>query len=388
MWLFPLYFAKGMPHVVVTVIAVVLFRQLRLSSSEITFLVAWFYLPWVLKPWWKPFTDRALNSRQWVMLTELLLLVVFAALAFSLASIPLVFLLLWLIAWLNAIHNVGVDTYYRQEFNAGRYGAYRHVRELARKSAVVVGQGIIVMLAGNLQVIYRNNIRFSWSLMFYCLAGLFLLLLLWHGHIMPAATARRSPLAVPSTVSLSPRTSFFLLCFGLSPAFLSKVSFLFLLDVMRNGGLGLSPQEFGLVMGSVGILGLTLGGILGTKAMSRWGVSRLLRWMAGAVAVPGVVYLLLSLIQPSKLPVISLCVFIEQFSFGFGYAAYLAVLRQLPVGELKKSLMALSMLIPCLFSGFVVEQVGYVFFFALACLLSLVSFASTISFQHEWAKKC
>ncbi len=372
-WIPSLYFAKGMPYVIVMVISLVLFRQKGMDPATITMLVASFYLPWVLKPWWKPRFFRSLDCRSWLLLTEFLLAVAFLALAFSLGSILLTFLLFWVIAMLNSVHNAAVDSYYRQVLSDEERSVYRHVREFSRKCSIVVGQGIIVMLAGNLQVFYRNNISYSWSLMFYCVSGLFFLFCFWHLYAVPRQRHVRK-FAPASAGPLSRSVALFLLGYGLSYAFLSKVSVLFLLDTSRRGGLGLSPQEFGLVMGGVGIVALTVGSTWGHHVLHRhsWGVMRWL--MASAMLVPGVCYLLMSLSRPSTLFAIGTMVGLEQLCYGFGFSFYLRLLHLLPGGEWKKSLMALMFLIPVFFSGWLQVQLGYPLFFGCACLLGASAF--------------
>jgi len=375
LWLPSLYFAKGMPYVMVTVLSLLLLRQLGMSLAEVTLLVSFFYLPWVLKPWWVPTLMRTLSARLWILLTELGLFFSFSVMAFVVSSVPLVFALLMVIAFLTAIHNVAVDGLFRQTVEAPVHSAYHHVRELSRKLAVAVSQGVIVMLVGNLQVLYRYNITYSWSLMFYLVAGLFLFFFLWHLYAVPAADR-----PVASSDASSPLTGsvvFFLLCYGLSPAFQTKVSILFLVEPLRWGGLGLSPQEFGLIVGSVGILALTIGGVLGAKAIRRWDLEDCLWPMSSTMLVPSLAYVWLSFVQPSSLWAIGVCVFVEQLCYGFGYAAYLCVLHRLGGGEQKKMLMALSFLLPCALSGLLVELTGYGVFFFIALALGILGLLST-----------
>ena len=376
LWIPSLYFAKGMPYVVVTVLSLLLLRQLGLGLGETTLLVACFYLPWVLKPWWKPWVVHSLSCRSWVLLTELLLMLSFSSLAFVVGMVPVVFCLLLLIATLTALHNVAVDELYRRELTDDVRHAYRHVRELSRKLAVAVGQGVIVMLVGNLQVLYRYNIGFSWSLMFYLLAGIFLVFFLWHLYAVPSLGVVLPSTTKTADASLPASAVIFLLCYGLAPAFQSKVSILFLVEPLRNGGLGLSPQEFGLVMGSLGIFALIIGGLLGTKFIERVGLRSALWPMAVAMLVPSAIYCFLSSCQPSYLFVVSCCIFAEQLAYGFGFAAYLVLLGRLHGGELKKSLMALSLMLPCALSGLLAEQTDYHTFFILTLLVGLASLAS------------
>ena len=49
-WVPSLYFAEGLPYVAVMTISLILYKQMGLSNSEITFYTSWLYLPWLIKP--------------------------------------------------------------------------------------------------------------------------------------------------------------------------------------------------------------------------------------------------------------------------------------------------------------------------------------------------
>ena len=174
----------------------------------------------------------------------------------------------------------------------------------------------------------------------------------------------------------------FMLFYRMPEGLLAKVSALFLVDNGSNGGLGLSDGEYGLVQGTVGIIGLTLGGILGGIVASRDGLKHWLWWMVCAITLPDLVYVYLSYALPSNLLIINICIFIEQFGYGFGFTAYMLYLIYYSQGEHKTShyalctaFMALSMMIPGLFAGALQEAVGYQLFFIIviiACSLTFI----------------
>lgn len=375
-WLATLHFAKGMAYVVVTVISLLMFRQLGLGVAPTVGLVALCHLPWVLKCWWKPLMGAALDWRRWVLLTQLLLAASLAAMAFVYPSVWQLFALLLLTAFLTAMHNVAADAL---SADGADHGSHRLMRELSRKFASVVGQGVLVMMAGNLQVIFRKDVRFSWQLVFLLVAALFLLFFVWHACRLPSVAAPASKSAAPSPIpSTRPawRLVAYLFFYAFAQGMLSKVSVLFLMTPLRGGGLGLSPQEFGFVMGTLGIIGLTAGGLLGTRAIRRFGWRRCQWVMAAAMLVPGAVYLLLSLRQPVGLHVVCLGVVAEQTAFGFGFAAYLWLLRHIVWREYGKSLMALSLLLSGICAGVLQEAVGYANFFALTFALGALTLLS------------
>jgi PAT family beta-lactamase induction signal transducer AmpG len=175
-----------------------------------------------------------------------------------------------------------------------------------------------------------------------------------------------------------------MLFYRMPEGLLAKVSALFLIDSQANGGLGLSPAEYGLVQGTVGMIGLTLGGILGGIVASRDGLKRWLWPMVCAITLPDLVYVYLAYMLPSSLWVVNICVFLEQFGYGFGFSAYMLYLIYYSQGEHKTShyalctaFMALSMMIPGLFAGALQEAVGYPVFFLIVMLACVMTYVVT-----------
>ena len=262
------------------------------------------------------------------------------------------------------------------------------------------------MIAGNLQVVFRNSIAFSWSLMFYGVAGLFIALWLWHSYVLPHPSEDEENTHVEDEVKTVSSNSvlrdlkstiktffqkeqviagiLFMLFYRMPEGLLAKVSSLFLIDNAHNGGLGLSPQEYGLVQGTVGVIGLTLGGILGGMCAGKDGLRKWLWPMVCAITLPDLVYVYLAFDLPSNFIIVNICVFIEQFGYGFGFTAYMLYLIYYSRGNYKTShyalctaFMALSMMIPGLFAGALQEAVGYRTFFLIVIAFCSVTFAVT-----------
>jgi PAT family beta-lactamase induction signal transducer AmpG len=177
---------------------------------------------------------------------------------------------------------------------------------------------------------------------------------------------------------------------------LAKVSALFLVDSVKNGGLGLSDGEFGLVQGTVGVIGLTLGGILGGICAARHGLKRWLWPMVIAITLPDLVYVYLSYALPASLFIINICIFLEQFGYGFGFSAYMLYLIYYSQGEHKTAhyalctaFMALSMMIPGLFAGALQEAVGYQTFFLIVvgCCAMTYIVSALLKIDPDFGKK-
>ena len=414
LWVPSLYFAEGLPYVAVMTVSLILYKQLGLSNADITFYTSWLYLPWVIKPLWSPFVDVVKTKRWWILTMEVLIGAAFGGVAFT---IPTSFWLqgslffFWVMAFSSATHDIAADGFYMLGLNAHQQTFYVGIRSTFYRLATIFGQGVLVMIAGNLQVVYRGAISYSWSLMFYLVMGLFLGLWIWHCVSLPhpAEDAPRRDASTASIMreSLSTFVTFFqkpqwlvgvlfMLLYRMPEGLLAKVSSLFLVDSPSAGGLGLSPQEYGLVQGTVGVIGLTIGGILGGILASRDGLKKWLWPMVMAITLPDVVYVYLSYALPSSLFVVNACVFVEQFGYGFGFTAYMLYLIYYSRGEFKTAhyafctaFMALSMMIPGLFAGALPELVGYRYFFIIVMACCAVTFIVTafLKVDADFGKK-
>ena len=384
-WLPSLYFAKGLLYVIVFVVSLIMLRQTGLDNAEVTFCIAIFYLPWVLKYRWKPLIDWQRNSLRIILLAELLLVSAFTALAFALSSFGMTFCLLLLIACLASVHNVAVDSLYKMMVGKDNSATFRISRELSRKLADVVGLGVLVMLVGNLQVVYRNAQVFSWRYMTYCVAFIFLLLFFWHLMVLPRLRVKGMQQMEEAKVpelgvkhQLPYFSVIFLLVFLFASFMEEKIAVLFLIENRSSGGMGLSPQEFGFVMGTVGMLGVTIGVIVGNLLVRRFRTFPMLLPMGLVLIIPSVVYSLLSYWQPADLWVVSLSVLIEQMAYGLGVSVYLAYQASLPDKAFAKSLMAVSMMVACALSGLLQIQMGYNIFFLTTLSLSVLTVFSVL----------
>ena len=408
-WIPSLYFAEGLPYVAVMTISLILYKQLGLSNADITFYTSWLYLPWVIKPLWSPFIDIVKTKRWWITAMQLLIGAAFGGIAFTIPSsfwLQGTLCFFWLMAFASATHDIAADGFYMLGLDQHDQAWFVGIRSTFYRLATIFGQGVLVMIAGNLQVVFRNSIAFSWSLMFYGVAGLFIALWLWHSYVLPHPSEDEenthvegevktvSSNSILSDLKSTIKTFFqkeqvfagilFMLFYRMPEGLLAKVSSLFLIDNVHNGGLGLSPQEYGLVQGTVGVVGLTLGGILGGMCAGKDGLRKWLWTMVCAITLPDLVYVYLAYDLPSTFLIVNICVFIEQFGYGFGFTAYMLYLIYYSRGNYKTShyalctaFMALSMMIPGLFAGALQEAVGYQSFFLIVIAFCSVTFAVT-----------
>lgn len=396
-WVPTLYIAEGIPYFIVNVISVTMFKRLGMSNGDLAFWTSLLYLPWSLKPLWSPFVDVIRSKRWWILLMQAVLTVAFAALSLSVGPSTFVWTLIifYIAAFASATHDIAADGFYMIALDPHRQSLFVGIRSTFYRIASVFGQGVIVVVAGLLEE-RMGDIPKAWSLTLVGCAVLFGLLSLWHTWSLPheeASGARDlSASAIFKDFGRSFATFFskkgvwlaivFMLLYRLPEAFSVKMLSPFMLDPVEAGGLGLTTAQSGLVYGTVGVIALTIGGILGGLFAARFGLRRSLWPMALSLALPCSVYLYMALAQPTDLWIIYLCVAFDQFGYGFGFTAYMLYMIWFSDGEFKTShyaictaFMAFSMMIPGFFAGWMQEALGYSGFFwvVMACCLCTVA---------------
>ncbi len=412
-WVPTLYFAEGVPYVAVMTISVIIYKRLGLSNTDITLYTSWLYLPWVIKPLWSPFVDMLRTKRWWILMMQILIAAALAGVAFTIPG-PLwlqgSLAFFWLLAFSSATHDIAADGFYMLGLEQHEQAYFVGIRSTFYRIATIFSSGLLVGLAGVLQVLTRS-IAYAWSLVFYLIAGLFIALWLYHSWALPRPADDQNRIQKSAhdiihefwqtlvTFFQKPQVWVgicFMLFYRMPEGLLAKVSALFLVDSVKNGGLGLSDVEFGMVQGTVGVIGLTLGGILGGIAASRDGLKRWLWPMVMAITIPDLVYVYLSYALPSSLFIINVCIFLEQFGYGFGFSAYMLYLIYYSQGEHKTAhyalctaFMALSMMIPGLFAGALQESVGYRAFFVIVVVCCAMTYivSHLLKIDPEFGKK-
>ena len=320
-WVPTLYFAEGLPYIAVTVLAIEIYMQLGLSDAEVTFYTSWLYLPWMIKPLWSPFLDLYKSKRWWITTMQLLVGAAYAGVAFTIQAswwLQGTICFYWMMAFASATHDVAADGFYMMGLNERDQASFVGIRSTFYRLSMIFGKGALIALAGSLQVVFRYQIKYSWCLIFFALTGLFIALFLYHNYILPHPKEdinhdeKRTAGELMTEFCTTFATFFqkkqillaiaFMLLFRLPEALLTPVSQLFLQAQPSRGGLGLSPMEFGLVNGTVGVIGLLLGGILGGIMASRDGLKRWLWPMTFAITIPNITYVCSS---PSTCPTVS-----------------------------------------------------------------------------------
>ena len=258
-----------------------------------------------------------------------------------------------------------------------------------------------------------GNIPMAWLVVFAVLSAFFLAVAAYHSWALPHPAAdsrdhggKRTGAEIFREFFETFRSFFakkqiweavaFMLLYRLPEAQLVKLINPFLLDPIDKGGLGLSTGEVGFVYGTIGIIGLTIGGIVGGIVAAKGGLKKWLWPMAWSMSLTCLTFVYLSYWPTHSLLTINICVFIEQFGYGFGFTAYMLYLIYFSEGEHKTAhyaictgFMALGMMIPGMAAGWLQETIGYRHFFVwtMICCAATIGVCAFLKIDPNFGRK-
>lgn len=416
-WVPTLYFAQGIPYFIVNNISVLMFAKMGVPNGEMALFTSLLYLPWTIKPFWSPFVDIIKTKRWWVVTMQIVMSIAFILLTLSIPrpdeavmaahSTPIsmftITLMLFIItAFASATHDIAADGFYMLALKQSDQAAFVGIRSTFYRLASIFGQGVLVAIAGAIELKY-NNIPLSWTITMLVTAVMFSAVTFYHLFAVPKPATDKSTLTEGASSAKEIFKEFgrtfktyftkpgvllaivFMLLYRLPEAFLIKMCMPFLVASKESGGLELSTAEVGIVYGTIGVIFLTVGGILGGLFASRIGLKKSIWWMAGCMTLPCLTFVYLAIWQPDSLFAISTAIAIEQFGYGFGFTAYMLYMMYFSEGEFKTShyaictaFMALSMMIPGMFAGYIQEAIGYVDFFWMVIVCCIATIVVTV----------
>lgn len=397
LWIPTLYLTRGLPYVILLMTSLVYYNRMGLSNGAITLTTSWFFLPFILRPLLGRFVVGYKSKRFWIILAECVIALSLVGLALS---VRLMDWFLWsvvsfmVIAIAAALHDVAIERLYNREALLLERPIFFGLRAVSYLLSIIVGMAIPITLAGNLEVINRT-VRPAWATLFWVLAVLMIAMTLFHALILPKAVIR-AKLPIWSgvtrqwwhdvTAAFIRRPHYvanlvFLFCFLIPEGMFIRVAPLFLIDPGSNGGLALSPQELGLVQGTVGTFAFIAGCGLGISLVRRDGLQRWLWFFVMALTLPKFLFVYLSYYFVSTLSIINICIIIDYFGAGLGLTTYIVWLGFCTKGKhstftysLGTAITAFSMVMSGWFTGFLQEYVGYRKFFLMVAISGIISF--------------
>jgi MFS transporter, PAT family, beta-lactamase induction signal transducer AmpG len=385
-----LYFAEGLPYTIVNMMSVVFFKNLKLSN-ELIGLTSFLYLPWTIKAFWAPFIDLLGTKRGWIIGCQTALAVVAALLALfgtSQGTVALAVSLMMVIAIISATQDIAIDGFYMDALAKDQQAFYVGIRNAAYKVAWLLGSGGLVYLAGVVGAAHGINV--GWSAAFGVCALLFVATAILHAWYLPrpVTTDVSSDQGLKFSTFLKVFRTYFqqpgivaiviyILTFRLGDAFMLKMAQPFLLDPPARGGLGMSTADVGLIYGTVGMIFLLIGGIVGGWLISRDGLRKWL-WPTALIQNSAIILYWYLAVHKPNIYTVAAVNSAEQFSYGLGVAAYTVYLLSTVKPEYKAAhyaiataLMALGVMLPGAYSGFLQQSLGYANFFLVSFLAAI-----------------
>ncbi len=527
-WVPTLYFAEGIPYVIVMFVASDMYKTLGVSNSSLAFWTSFLYLPWMIKPLWSPFVDIFSTRRKWIILMQIILGVAFAGVSLALHLpwwFPVTLMFLWVMAFTSSTHDIAADGFYMLALSEKMQAFFTGIRSTFYRLASLAGLGLLVIITGlildntgletkkiiveavplesfetsvptdeeistfftqhqnkgNSEIIFypehlrvslydkktgldsaniyfalssfpedkdsirmtfgqkmgskdiklsgknifvfnkdnwnkpqkttikvshnlksaaksrfdakAGNVSLAWSISIGALAILFFVLAMYHKILLPYPKKdipkEKSENASYGDIlgsffrleGIVPAIAFLLL-YRFSESQLTKMASPFLLDTRENGGLAMSLTEKGFAYGTVGVIALIVGGILGGILAAKHGLKKWIWWMAIAINLPNIVYIYMAYAMPGDLLTINTMIAIEQFGYGFGFTGYMLYMLYLVRNSKYKTahfaiataFMATGMMIPGMMSGAIQEALGYSHFFIYVIICTIPSF--------------
>ncbi len=293
-------------------------------------------------------------------------------------------------AFVSATYDIAADGFYMLALPEKEQALFVGLRAGFYRLAMIFGTGLLVYVAGMLEM-STGNISRSWSMIMALSGVMFAAAAIYHKFLLPFPTSdgRRAAGEKNNKSSFGEvlRAYFrqekigvmlaFILFYRLGEAMLLKLVSPFLLDQVGAGGLGITTKEVGLVYGTIGVVCLVSGGILGGWLIARFGFKRCVWPMVVIMHLPDLFFVYMAYAQPG-IGLVYPLVALEQFGYGLGFTVFTVYLMYSATGKYKTShyaistgIMALGMMLPGFVSGWLQQAVGYRMFFVIVCMLTV-----------------
>ncbi len=422
-WLFIPYlsFMQGIPIIVVMQVTAIMYKSLDISN-EVIGLTSLFMLPMSFKFLFGPIVDSFGTKRNWIIFSQLVLLVCFTVLAIS-VSLPIYFVLslvlFSILAVASGFNEVPIDGFYIEALTPKQQAAFIGVKVAFFRISIVFTSGFMVMVAGSFGQ-KMDNIQWGWSLFFAIAAVLFLVSLIWHSLTLPRIPGKK---VAPETGSKSYWNAFrafftqkhiafmisFILLYRAGEGLLVRMAAPFLMDTADAGGLEVSVKAIGFMYGSVGVISSILGGLTGGLLLKKFEFRKTMIFLALCMTLPNILYILLAYFRPMDVTEINLggllgrfgfdgdlkwminmpaqvVIAIEQFGYGLGYSAFLVYLCKISAkGNYKASFFAIATGLQTVgwtmssaVSGYLQSYFGYTWLFIFSVIFALPGIACLI----------
>lgn len=407
-WVPTLYFAMGMPFVVLNMVCTLMYKGMGVSDAQITFWTSLIMLPWTFKPVWSPFLEIYKTKKFFVVLTQILTGLLFALVAFALhlpSFFAITIAMLAVIAMSGATHDIAADGTYMSVLSneeqarwIGWQGAFYNIAKIA-------ATGGLVYLAGSLIKIF--GVTKAWTFIMLIIAIIMVSIGIYHYFILPnpKKEAQETPLSLSDSLNELLKVFidffkkphilyyiFFIILYRFAEGFVMKIVPLFLKAPRAEQGLGLTEQEIGLCYGTFGAAAFVIGSILAGYYIAHRGLKKSLFSLALVFNIPFIAYTLLAIYQPENLIWIGGGIVMEYFGYGFGFVGLsLFMMQQVAPGKhqmahyaFASGIMNLGVMLPGMLSGLCSDILGYrrFFIFVLICTIPALLITWFVPFTY------
>ena len=418
-WVPTLYFAMGMPFVVLNMVCVLMFKGLDVSDAQIALWTSIIMFPWTLKPLWSPLLEMYKTKKFFVIVTQIATGCIFGLVALAL-HLPDFFAvciaLLAVIALSGATHDVAADGVYMATLSnedqaryIGWQGAFYNIAKIAATGGLVMFAGVLIKhFTGDVSTLdataaaiaKRQGTVMAWTVIMAVIGLIMVLLGLYNAKFVPAdhrdASAERPGFKETMVelgnvfVDLFRKRHiiyyiFFIILYRFAEGFVMKIVPLFLKADRANQGLGLSEEQIGLCYGTFGAAAFVIGSILAGYYVAHRGLQKSLFSLCCVFNLPFVAYTLLAIYQPESLWLIGGGIVLEYFGYGFGFVGLtLFMMQQIAPGKhqmahyaFASGIMNLGVMLPGMLSGYVSDWLGYRDFFVFVLVCTIPAFLIT-----------
>lgn len=430
-WVPTLYFAMGMPFVVLNMVCTLMFKGLDVSDAQIAFWTSIIMFPWTLKPLWSPLLEIYKTKKFFVIFTQIATGCIFGLVALAL-HLPNFFAvciaLLAIIAFSGATHDVAADGVYMASLSKddqaryiGWQGAFYNIAKIAATGGLVYLAGMLIetytgdvtgLSAAAAAAAKHNGSVMAWTIIMAVIGGIMVVLGLYNAKFVPSEVnndAEERPGFKETMVELGNvfvdlfrkrhilYYIFFIILYRFAEGFVMKIVPLFLKADRADQGLGLSEKEIGLCYGTFGAAAFVIGSILAGYYVAHRGLQKSLFSLCCVFNLPFVAYTLLAVYQPESLVLIGGGIVLEYFGYGFGFVGLtLFMMQQIAPGKhqmahyaFASGIMNLGVMLPGMLSGYVSDWLGYRHFFIFVLFCTIPAFLITwfVPFTYPDKKK-
>ena len=407
-WVPTLYFAMGMPFVVLNMVCTLMYKGMGVSDAQITFWTSLIMLPWTFKPLWSPFLEIYKTKKFFVVLTQILTGLLFALVAFALhlpSFFAITIAILAVIAMSGATHDIAADGTYMSVLSneeqarwIGWQGAFYNIAKIAATGGLVYLAGTFINIFG---------VTKAWTIIMLIIAIIMVAIGIYHYVILPnpKKEAQETPQSLSDSLNELLKVFidffkkphilyyiFFIILYRFAEGFVMKIVPLFLKAPRAEQGLGLTEQEIGLCYGTFGAAAFVIGSILAGYYIAHRGLQKSLFSLALVFNIPFVAYTLLAIYQPESLVWIGGGIVMEYFGYGFGFVGLsLFMMQQVAPGKhqmahyaFASGIMNLGVMLPGMLSGFFSDLLGYrlFFIFVLVCTIPALLITWFVPFTY------